>query len=525
MEAFLDLLFIHVPKFSGYYRPYGHYMGLNLIPMGTWALADQAAKLGYRTRMLHLGLEWMQTGHFSALPYMQDKHIRVVAIPLHWHQQSYDVMETAREIKKERPDVFIVTGGYTASYFYKEILANFKQIDAVIRGEAERPLAALLEALTHGRELNWAPNLAWRQGDELLENPATYVASEKDLETGSYANMELLKDHALYMHYMGMPFVWSKELSREQNRKHFHLGHDMFFLNVGRGCVGNCTWCGGGANAQRVVNHRNGVVFRSPERVADTLEEAVEHGYEMIHVAFDPLGLAEPYYLDLFSLIRQRKIRVMCYFESFSVPSERFLQSFAETFRRPSIIAISPESGDEQIRRHNKSFFFTNQALAEAMAVSEKLGIRVDLFFSMGIPGETLSALGRTAALRRQLKKSFKNIGRIWTSPISMEPAAPWFEDPAAFGILSERRTFNDYYRASSPEGGGLGYYIPDFLGNGRDLDGAGFERLLLETKCRDHCSFHPNPAKASSPLEGRIYCSYMNWSTGRQRVESDKYR
>ena len=98
-----------------------------------------------------------------------------------------------------------------------------------------------------------------------------------------------------------------------------------------------------------------------------------------------------------------------------------------------------------------------------------------------------------------------------------MEPAAPWFEEPTSFGIVSERKTFADYVHAGSPDGGGLGYNIPDFQGNSQEMNSAAFEKFLRNAKCQDHCSFHPNPKKASSPLEGRIYCHYMNWVTGRQ--------
>ena len=102
MTENIDLLFVHVPKFSGYYRPYGKYMTVNLLPMGTWVLADLAARRGYDTRILHLGLEWIETGSFSALPYLENKKIRAVAIPLHWHQQSYNAIETARKITGAR---------------------------------------------------------------------------------------------------------------------------------------------------------------------------------------------------------------------------------------------------------------------------------------------------------------------------------------------------------------------------------------------------------------------------------------
>ena len=518
MKESIDILFIHVPKFSGYYRPYGNYMTVNLLPMGTWSLADLADRKGYRTRILHLGLEWIETGRFSALPYLKNKEIKIVAIPLHWHQQAYDAIEVANEIKRARPEIFVVLGGYTASFFHYEILNVFNQIDAVIRGDAEIPLPALIAAVKAGQGLRSIPNLTWREGEEIRKNTLSYVAGEKDLELASYANLALLEGSDTYINHMGMPFVWSKGISKKKNKKHFHLGHNIFFLNIGRGCHGNCTWCGGGAMAQRRVNGRKSVVFRAPEKTADTIAEAIAVGYEMIHIAFDPGNESKEYYEGLFSIIRQRGLRTKCYFEAFSLPSESFLHAFAGTFdTEGSVIAISPESGDEHVRRHNKSFYFSNRELAETLSVAEGLGIRIDLFFAIGISGEMHSSLGRTISLRKRLKKNFKNIGRMWTSPISMEPASPWYTEPDAFGIISDRHSFADYYFANSSDGKGLGYHIPDFNGNGKNIGALQFDNLLRKAKCRDHCSLHPNPKKASSPFWGRIYCRYMNWATGRQ--------
>jgi radical SAM superfamily enzyme YgiQ (UPF0313 family) len=138
MTDVIDMLFIHVPKFSSYYKPYGEYMTINLLPMGTWALADLTAQHGYKTEVLHLGLEWIERGTFSPLNYLKGRDVKVMAIPLHWHQQSYDVMRVGDEIKREKPGTYIVLGGYTASFFHQEILSSFPQVDAVIRGDAER---------------------------------------------------------------------------------------------------------------------------------------------------------------------------------------------------------------------------------------------------------------------------------------------------------------------------------------------------------------------------------------------------
>ncbi len=419
-------------------------------------------KKDIKTKILHLGLEWIEKRISSPLAYLKDKEIKVVAIPLHFHPQSYDVMRIAKEIKEKRPDITILSGGYTASLFHREILSSFPQLDAIIRGDAEIPLIALMNAVKEGRGWENIPNLTWRKDGEIKENPLSYVASEADLDRSSYINLSLLEGKETYIRYIGMPFVWAKGLSKEENRRHFHLGPPLFPLNIGRGCFGNCTWCGGGAEAQQRVNGRKGVVFRSPEAVADTMAEALELGYEMFNIAFDPGKEGEKYYLDLFPLLRKKKLRTRVYFESFSLPSERFLRELANTFILDgSMIALSPESGDERVRHRNKTFTYSNEELMEAISAAEKFGIRTDIFFAMGIPGERYSDLSKTSALKREIKRRFKNIGRIWSAPISLEPASPWHLHPEEFGIVSTKQTFADFYQKSSPEGGGLGYCYP----------------------------------------------------------------
>ncbi len=519
MPTKVELLIIHVPKFRSHYKPYGEFMTVNLIPMGTWALADLVEQAGFRVKILHLGIEWLQTGQFSPAQFLQKSPADVVAIPLHWHQQAYHVVQAAEQVKQVCPEAFVLSGGYTASFFHRELLSFSRHFDGIIRGDAEKPLPALLQALTSRSDRHDIPNLTWRCGDTIIENPLTYTASEGDLDRSSYANTALLEQNRLYQKYFGIPFVWSKGLTPDQNRKHFHFGPSLFPLNIGRGCTGNCTWCGGGAKAQRLVNGRRGVVFRDPQKVADTAREALSGGYEMLHIAFDPGKEGERYFRTLFPIFRRRNIRPACYFESFSLPSETLMTEFAATFdRKNSIVAISPESGNESVRNRNRSFTYSNEDLLKAISTAEKSGIWVDLFFSMGIPFETRADLDTTAALRNKIRKRFKNIRRMWTSPIGMEPASPWYMDPEAFGVVLTRRTFADYYRDSSPEGKGIGYFIPEYGDDDHHLDSSGFAHLLRGEKCRRHCSYHPNPRKSSHPFMGRIYCRYMQLKTGGAR-------
>ncbi len=56
-------------------------MTVNLIPMGTLALADLASQKGYQDKILHLGLEWIENGVFSPSSFMKEKRSRSWPFP------------------------------------------------------------------------------------------------------------------------------------------------------------------------------------------------------------------------------------------------------------------------------------------------------------------------------------------------------------------------------------------------------------------------------------------------------------
>ncbi|MCG2677011.1 cobalamin-dependent protein, partial [bacterium] len=113
----IDCLFINTPKMNGYYKPLGDFILDTYMPMGLLAMANLLTKEGFSSKIIHLGVEWVMDHDFSILDYLRNREITIIAIPLHWHHQSYDSIELARKIKEAYPKVYIVLGGYTASYF------------------------------------------------------------------------------------------------------------------------------------------------------------------------------------------------------------------------------------------------------------------------------------------------------------------------------------------------------------------------------------------------------------------------
>jgi radical SAM superfamily enzyme YgiQ (UPF0313 family) len=510
MNQEVDCLFIHCPKLNNHYKPIDDHMFITLIPMGMFALCDLLCRTGFPSRIIHLGVEWIEDKAFSLFGYIGEVNPRVVAMDLHWHHQSYDVIQTARHIKEAFPQTYVLLGGMTASFYHQEILASYDAIDGIIRGEAETPIRALMEVLREGRkDLGHIPNLTWRKESRIIVNPLNYVASQEVLDELNFTHFDLLRNHQTYIRYMELPF-YVKGVSKEKNFWMYSLKSPMFDLEVGRGCPVDCTWCGGSRSSQGRISGRQRVIFRSPEKVLQSIEEALSFGYETMHICFDPFPQKPGYYLDLFSKIRAKGLPVECFYESFGLPAPELIREFAKTFPgSKSLMALSPEVGSERVRRANKGYFYTNDQLMETLDMMRREGVYADVFFTYGVAGETERDLQDTLDLIRRVR-GFPNVRGIRAFSVEMEPGAPWHTNPSSYGIKTPLHHFEDFVRHHGHHGhdhfAPFGYTIPDFFQEGISQADS-FAQRIQRFKCRHLCFIHPNARKTSSPFWGRMLC------------------
>ena len=92
-EKQLQCMLVHAPKFDNWYKPLGDYIWINYLPIGIFALADNLARHGYASEIVHLGIEWIEDHNFDIVEYVGKTRPQVVALSLHWHYQSYDVIK------------------------------------------------------------------------------------------------------------------------------------------------------------------------------------------------------------------------------------------------------------------------------------------------------------------------------------------------------------------------------------------------------------------------------------------------
>ncbi|MGL1936752.1 MAG: radical SAM protein [Fibrobacterales bacterium] len=494
----LDFLFVHVPKPSNYYKPLDEFTFINYIPMGVFAICDLLNRHAVRSRIKHLGLETILDESFSIGNWVKDHKVPVVGLSLHWHYQSFDVIDVAQKIKIKNPDTVIVLGGLTASRFAEEILREFEYIDAVITGDAEGGIVPFAQtALTENKNFEQVKNCVWRKpSGEVVHNGTTYVADAEALSALDYANLSLLDNAQKYREYYRMPMFWMNHETVSQNLK-MRLGAESLFpLALGRGCPANCTFCGGGSDAQKSICNRPDFSVRSVDSVIETMKSAVGHGYTGFITCFEPTPEDDRWNLEWLKAIGDNGITCGVTFECWGLPSEAFIRSFKEnTQGSRSLIALSPETGSEKVRRENKSFYYSNEALYKTMETLLECNVSTILYFTAGIPGESASDIQETVALSKDLKKRFgKIIDGIFCLPVQIEPGAPLFENPDKYGVDSKRSCFLDFYNSHGRcDSGPYDYlgYVTDALKEA-DGDMDAFLAHIQKEQCKHFCTATP---------------------------------
>jgi radical SAM superfamily enzyme YgiQ (UPF0313 family) len=502
----LDLLLVHVPKFNNFYDPFGYFVLNNVVSYGTFAIADWADQNGYGVEILHMGVAVLFKKGFRLERFLAERQPRVLALSCHWHYQLDDVCRLTRRVKSLFPRLTIVVGGYTASLFADDLLASNTAIDYVIRGESEVPMVALMAALDGSGRISDVPNLSHHRDGQVRHNPISFVADKAFLENLNFCRLDLFPEYRTYLRHLSYP-VYLRSYPKFFNYSMLSSGRlEGYMVPVGRGCPVNCLYCGGGNRAASAHFGRSRTTLISPKRVLADIERAKGFGVESLYFPFDPYP-ASDYYPRLFKLIRASGCELDATFESFGLPTRKFIHEFVATFGtgKRSQILISPETGDETLRSRCKGYPYSNAELFQTLDHLEQAGASVQLSYAIGLPGETIDTLKQTRRLWRRIRKRYRNVFLQTATLIDPDPASP-----AEHQGLVPTHTLGELIQrhGTSHKKSYTGWtYLPVrhvCKGLSRTVEGT---RCRLEReKCRHFCAFMYYPWKIAYPIN-RIVC------------------
>ncbi|MBI2650468.1 radical SAM protein [Candidatus Woesearchaeota archaeon] len=263
------------------------------------------------------------------------------------YKMAYEIIGA---IKDKYPKMPVAIGGSYASTVHSKILEETK-VDYVVYGEGER---TFLE-LAGNKELVQINGLIYRNGDEIIMNPPYPL--EQDLDKLPFPDYEL--------------FDLDKMLEKR------------IPIVSTRGCPNRCTFC----SIQLVMGHP--FRTRSPENVLQEIEYWHKRGYDTFEFSDDNFTFNMPRAEKICDLIIESGMKLKLIFGN-GLRADRVNPTLLKKLRKAGTfwIAYSLESSDPHSLELLKKDL-TLEQLKKSVADTKALGIKTQVNFIIGNPGET----------------------------------------------------------------------------------------------------------------------------------------
>jgi B12-binding domain/radical SAM domain protein len=437
-----DVIIIHPPAIYDFRvkaifpGPIGYTVGGStaqfIIPsFGMLSIAEFLDRHGYSVQVDNIGERMVTDPNFDVDKYIGNLKAKVFAIGLHWCVHSQGAIEIARLCKKLHPDAMVVLGGLTATVFHEEIVRKYEFVDAVIRGEAEKPFLLLMRALEQHQELGEVPNLTFRIGDGNIRC-VPLMEPSVDLDEFEFTRLDLL----------------------EPKRSIFTPGLlPNWTIPIARGCIYNCVSCGGSAYSYRTHLGRKRPAFRSPEKIAEDLQKLSAQGVQLGYLCQDPRMGGKEYWSRLLTTLQKERIQLsQLTMELFSPADEEFMMELSK-IDVPIGLTISPESGVDSVRgAHGRKY--TNEGLLRTIELCKKYGIKLGSFSMLALANDTPETIKKTWESWEYICRLNLNfnapVDYAFGPMILLDPGSLAFDRPTSYGYQLIFKDLEDYIQGMS---------------------------------------------------------------------------
>lgn len=305
--------------------------------------------------------------------------------------------ELSALLKAKYPDCTVMVGGYHTTAVPEEAF-SVDAIDIVVRGEGERTLLTLYEAIRSGvKDFSHIDGLSFRKDGQIVHTPEAPLI--KDLETLPKFPYDL---------FVNM-------LSKAKHRSTYDWG----FIVTSRGCPYKCSYC-----SQRMMTGST-YRFRSPESIVEELDILVNR-----------FGAKSVFFLDDNFCFKKSRVKEVCdalIKSGLGKKCSFSLQTRADNFY-PEVVPMMKEAGFDSVgfgmetgvERLAKQIHKgeTLQCHIDAIKLAQKHGMDVALFMIFGFPTETHADRVATVKLANSLKPTF-----IKYNNLMPYPGTPIYED------------------------------------------------------------------------------------------------
>jgi radical SAM superfamily enzyme YgiQ (UPF0313 family) len=323
-----------------------------LPPLGILSIAAYLLEQGFSVKVVDIHAERMSPQQFRQLIRAYRPRYAGITVLSSMVVSSHAI---AKLVKREVPDCVVVMGGVHAEAYPERMLRD-SAVDVVVRGDGERPMAALVA----GRPWATVESVSFLRPDGSMQH-TPLQAIEMDLDR--YA----------------MPAYHLVDFKRYFPSATSYRNLPAINVIMTRGCPGTCTFC----NSARTV-----LRSRSPGKVFEQIQLLREqYGIRQVQFFDDTFTVNRPGVLELCRLLRQHRVDITfsCY-----ARGDCFNAEMARALKAAGChqIMIGVETGSEAIMR-NIGKVIRKDRYADVVRIAHQHGIEVRAGFIIGNLGET----------------------------------------------------------------------------------------------------------------------------------------
>ncbi|MGO9930259.1 MAG: TIGR04190 family B12-binding domain/radical SAM domain protein [Steroidobacteraceae bacterium] len=440
----MDLLLLHAPSVYDFrdkailYGPVSDMVPSSTVfemyPLGFLTIASFLHDRGLSVRIVNLALRMMNSRRFDVPRFLARQKPKAVGIDLHWLPHAHGALEVARIVKEMHPEVPVIMGGLSSSYFHRELI-GYPQVDYVLRGDStEQPVHQLLLALKSGAPVDKIPNLTWKDSAGVHVNPLTFVPGSLD-----YVDLRPDLMVEMVMRYRDLestlPFNgwWNNPITA------------VFTV---KGCAFECVTCGSSHTTCTHLTKRQKPVYRSPASLIANMEAISRLTYGPILLVGDLLMAGPEHAAEVLERLSRAALPNEVVFEFFALPPAWFLRDIDKCVRHWSM-EFSPESHSQAVRDAQEGEAgYTTEDMESIIKEAVRLRCsRIDIFFMIGLPAQTPQSVRDTVEYCGHLFQLGDNRLSCFISPMGpfIDPGSRGFEDPDRFGYRLFARTLEQH--------------------------------------------------------------------------------
>lgn len=396
------ILFITVPFHAGVVEVAGSWVPLYLV-----YLAGATRQAGYQTAIYDAMTK--NVSYTEIEQRIREFKPDFVAVSV-FTCTSPDGILVIELAKKINPKIQTILGGVHATFMYEEMFGLAPALDYIVRGEGEKTIVELLDAVAQSSDLAKVKGIVFRKNNALVVTP----------------------DRPLMQNLDNQPMGWDL---LDWNDYHYYVipGSRLGAVDTSRGCDKECTFC---SQQKFWLKKWRG---RSPEDIVREMEMLkTEFGVNVVLFTDDYPTPDRPRWERLLDLLIERNLGQYILMETRAADIIRD-EDILPKYRKAGIIHIYV--GTESTQQESLDYIKKDLSIEEskkALALCRQHGIITETSMILGFPDETEDSIARTLELAMEFNPDMAHF-----LAIAPWPYADIYEDLKSYITVTDYRKYN----------------------------------------------------------------------------------